>query len=226
MWSAKVRDDDWWHVRRLLQMLCKLSSPGDDLHSSFERRLQLLLAAIEGGSSEALLWFLPLEGVLKDISKHSMRSDYPYRDDCAKSTRARVEVFRELCASVHAVALQNTMLRTYPRRDRPNSNAPWNAQKWYAFVHGHNPRCANPCCLRLLPSPRIVTTQLSRGLFTVGTMEVRAGCRRVKSFISENREHFYTCLVDWFSRSKSRSNLDRCFHLVQWFFSCRFCMHK
>jgi hypothetical protein len=32
----------------------------------------------------------------------------------------------------------------------------------------------------------------------VGTMEVRAGCQRVRSFISENREHLYTCLVDWF----------------------------
>jgi hypothetical protein len=45
MWSAKVRDDDWWHVRRLLQMLCKLSSLREDLHNSFERRLRMLLAA-------------------------------------------------------------------------------------------------------------------------------------------------------------------------------------
>lgn len=83
----------------------------------------ILLAAIKGGSSKALLWFIPLEGALKNISKHAARCDHS--DAYASCTpRARGEVFRELCAFVHAVALQNVVLLPYPRRDRPNSTAP------------------------------------------------------------------------------------------------------
>jgi hypothetical protein len=108
----------------------------------------MLLDAIEGGSSEALLWFIPLEGILKNISKHAARC--AQSDAYASCTpRARGEAFRELYAFVHAVALQNVVQRTYPRRDRPNSTAPWNVQKWYTFLHGHDPRCANDCCLAL-----------------------------------------------------------------------------
>lgn len=81
-------------------MLVQLSLLGEDTHRSFQRRLMMLLAAIEGGSSEALLWLIPLEGVLKDISKQALRCDH---SDITQGRTARVR--GEVRFSVNCVPL-------------------------------------------------------------------------------------------------------------------------
>lgn len=57
-WCTIARDDDWWHARRLLQMLVFRYSLPEQTHCKIERQLIMLLAAIEGGSTEAVLWFI------------------------------------------------------------------------------------------------------------------------------------------------------------------------
>jgi hypothetical protein len=47
----------------------------------FEERLLMLLAAIEGGSTEALLWLMPLEGLLREISQSALYKEWDQGND-------------------------------------------------------------------------------------------------------------------------------------------------
>jgi hypothetical protein len=82
-WLAISRDDDWWHRRRLLQMIFHFCPSHFDEKSRcrFEERLLMLLAAIEGGSTEALLWLMPLEGLLREISQSALQKESDQGND-------------------------------------------------------------------------------------------------------------------------------------------------
>jgi hypothetical protein len=191
--SPLLRDDNWWHCRRSLQMLVYTSLIDEKQYRNFEQRLVMLLSTIEGGSTEAILWVIPLERVLKEIS-----------DACsAISNNSEAEkqipgdVLRELISFVHAVGQQNLVSRCEFTREARNSNAPWNLQKWYTLLYQCQPRCQNHLRLRLLPHPREICGQICRDLFHVGTFDARAGSGRIRSFVSKNRLPIHNCIVVW-----------------------------
>jgi hypothetical protein len=57
-WLTKARDDDRWHCRQLLRLIAQSWAFHLDEHRRFEEGLLMLLAAIEGGSTEALFWLI------------------------------------------------------------------------------------------------------------------------------------------------------------------------
>jgi hypothetical protein len=62
-WSKLARDDNWYHCRRLLQMLAHICEMRQADYEEYEMKLVMLLAAVKCGSTEAVLWLVPLEGV-------------------------------------------------------------------------------------------------------------------------------------------------------------------
>ena len=87
---------------------------------------------------------------------------------------------------------ENLMLRTTPRhKQRLSVKPPLQLPKWYTAIFGTNPRCAHPSCLRLLPSPRTVRSENSKGTMAVGANDLRVGSKEVRSFISSNRGVIY-----------------------------------
>jgi hypothetical protein len=106
-WLAKARNDDWWHCRQLLRLIASCAFHLDE-HRRFEEGKLMLLAAIEGGSTEALFMADPLEGLLRDISQSELR-----REPQGAGGHTDVEErLRELATFVHGAASRNLMLRT------------------------------------------------------------------------------------------------------------------
>jgi hypothetical protein len=64
------RDDNWYHCRRLLQMISQRFHFTQKTHTLFKWQLMMILAAIEGGFTELAVWVVALEGVTR-ISKHA-----------------------------------------------------------------------------------------------------------------------------------------------------------
>ena len=193
-WSLVARDDDWWHCRRLLQMLAIKYSIPTLQHQGHELRLMMVLAAVEGGSTEPLPWLIALDGLLKTVSGEVQRLNLDEDSD----PRIRDELLAALITFAHGTALNSIVLRFYQTYERHKpTNAPYNFQKWYKIIYQFDPRCASPTCLRLLPSPRSLTKNANRGLFSVGVRDCRSGYARVRAFISRNRSMIYTCLVSW-----------------------------
>jgi hypothetical protein len=193
-WStlAIYRDDDWWHCRRLLQMIAQRCSFHHNQYRGFEERLLQLLAATEGGSTEALLWLMPLEGLLREISQSALGKD--------SSPGIRITL-SELTIFVHGVTIRNLMLRTVSAKTSNGPpEPPLKLQKWYTALFKMDPRCSNQACLRLLPSPRTVRTDNSRHLIAVGVKDPRAGIKEARAFISSNRGTIYDCIVKWLPR--------------------------
>lgn len=69
-WLSTLKDDDWWHFRRLLQMLVERYSLERSVGQILEQRLMIVLGAMEGRFTEAVLWLIPLEGLLKELSQY------------------------------------------------------------------------------------------------------------------------------------------------------------
>ncbi|KAK0105405.1 hypothetical protein ONS95_004222 [Cadophora gregata] len=190
-WSRETGHDSWFHCRRLLQMLAQKSKLLAEDHQSFEIRLMLLLAAIEGGSTEALLWLVPLEGLLQEISIHIIQLG-PLSS--AEET-CRRDLCRELMTFVHAVTLNSLSLRCYFGQDRDNTNI----QAWYDTVTKCEPRCFTRWCQQPPPAPRLITnSRISRDVFAVGCNDTRLGDSKVSLFISSNRRPIHPCLICWF----------------------------
>jgi hypothetical protein len=188
-WSELTRDDDWWHCRRLVQMLATRHPQAE--YQALEQRLMMVLAATESGSTEALMWLAALEGLLRELSSQ-VRADGGH-------DATRDELLEELSLFARGVALNNLALRCPARRVNVNKtsvNTPWNVQIWYAILLRLNLRCASPGCTRPLPHPSSLTRE-SSSAFSVGTQQARIGTRRARSFISENRAEGYACLVNW-----------------------------
>lgn len=187
-WSKLVRDDNWWHCRRLLQMLALRYLDDEGYYQSFELRLMLVLAAIECGSTEVMVWLIGLEGLLVELSQRVMRSEWDPSTVQLSDRKYQADLLRELTVFAHAVALCNLSLRSY----REQSGT---IQKWYTAIFLVEPRCSNPGCLQLLPSPQVLTSYEHQ--FVVGIRDPRVGCHMVRSFISKNRKRIYNCLRSW-----------------------------
>lgn len=186
-WSATARDSSWWQCRELLAKLADEAPFRNGEIEWFERQIMLLLAAVEGGSTEAVAWLIPLDGLLRQLSRR-LKQYY-----AATATTGRVLVkplstLTNLTTLVHAVALNNLLLRLKVRRV-PENDAVWKVQAWYAMLFRMEPGCANHCCLRDLPPPLLVGRNVG-GMFSVGARECRAGaCPR--------EEDKFPCLVSW-----------------------------
>jgi hypothetical protein len=114
---------------------------------------------------------------------------------------------------------------TAPRpKQRQLVKPPLQLQKWYTAIFGTNPRCAHPSCLRLLPSPRTVRSENSKGTMAVGANDLRVGSKEVRSFISSNRGVIYSCLVS--IDSVSRPNFTTYFLLVHFGHPLSYIMYK
>jgi len=197
-WSIYSRDDDWWHCRRLLQMLVYCGAIVEDAYITFEVRLLSLLAATEGGSSEVLIWIIALEGLLRELSEYIKQRNN--NEDTSRSTiSTQQELLRELCSFSHAVAMTNILLRFglshRPTKNPLRFNAPYTLQKWYTLLYMVDAHCAYPGCCGLLTSPREVKAG-ARSCFSVSVLYSRTGSRRARSFIS-GRKSIFWCPVTW-----------------------------
>lgn len=79
-----------------------------------EERLISIFAAIECGSPEALLWLLPLEGLLEETSRAVMKAPerQPKSGEAAEvERRVRQDLLRDFISFGHSVALQSLFLR-------------------------------------------------------------------------------------------------------------------
>jgi hypothetical protein len=189
-WNQLARDDNWWHCRRLLQMLAVKYLDDADYYQSFELKLMLVLAAIECGSTEVMVWLIALEGLLVELSQRITQFEWDPSSVGSSDHKYQADLLREFTGFAHAVALCTLSLRSY----REQSGT---IQKWYTAVFLSEPRCSNPGCLQLLPNPRVLTSGQAREHFVVGNRDPRAGSRMVRSFISKNRRRIYGCLRGW-----------------------------
>ncbi|CZR59126.1 uncharacterized protein PAC_09018 [Phialocephala subalpina] len=202
-WGSVLRDDNWYHCRRLLQMIAQRCQFTDETYSMFEQQLMMILAAIEGGSTEAVVWVIPLEGLLTRISKHAGQQYEKLDPKDRHSRRVQAEQIRELVAFAHGVAQCNAALRFHWRRSNSGGSggkAPTDVPtsvKWYAMLYRCDPRCSRLECLKLLPSPRAMKENKNRDTFSVGVVDARTGSRMVRSFIAANRSQISPCLVGW-----------------------------
>jgi hypothetical protein len=201
-WCKVARDDDWWHVRRLLQMLAFRYSMPKETHQEFELQLMLLLAAVEGGSTEAIMWVIGLEVVLGDVAQEVKSSSF-FSDVSSENERKLQEsLLQALATFVHSVAITNLVLRCHYRyhgmvRDQAQ---PTPAQKWYSSIYNTDPRCAHLECLRLLPHPSTVKLNKFRQTLSIGTWDARTGYRLARYFISGHTRlgPVYRCLQQFF----------------------------
>lgn len=190
LWSVLARDDDWWHCRRLLQMLARNPDLAT-ICNTIERRLMLLLAAFEGGSTEGVLWIPALAGLMQQLSQEARK--------LADSTEADA-LIQELAIFAHGTALCSLTLRFHTQRLNSNkvrSIVPWDVQTWYAMLYEARGHCGSTSCIERLPHPREVTSRETSSTFSVGVRDSRMGSRPVRAFISVNRPEAYPCLVTW-----------------------------
>jgi hypothetical protein len=187
LWSPLIRDDNWWHCRRLTQMLA-VECPTIAC-DAFEQQLMLLLAAFEAGSTEGVLWIPALAGLTRQLS----------REVQGAGERAE-ELVQELATFAYAVALNNLSLRFYARRldtNKVRAIMPWDVQVWYSTLYHIGVACDSSMCIEPLPHPRELTTRVTSKLFSNGSRYVRLGCRAVRSPISQNRPEAFPCLITW-----------------------------
>ncbi len=174
-WSKLARDDNWYHCRRLLQMLAHICEMRQADYEEYEMKLIMLLAAVECGSTEAVLWLVPLEGVLKELfSKFTC---------CAKTSTKKVkahsrivqELLRELTAFTHGVALNSLALRfhwkwqtgTYEKGPAVAMRVA-TEHRWYSMLYHFDLNCLNSECHRLLPEPREIEIDKRRSTYSIG----------------------------------------------------------
>jgi hypothetical protein len=97
-------------------MLAKVYSFAEAKCEDFEVSLLLILAATEGGSTEAIMWLMPLEGLLRRISIHAKKSAEVLRHTNKPQTRMCQELLQELITCAYGVALCNVALRFHWKR--------------------------------------------------------------------------------------------------------------
>ena len=220
-WNDVQRDDSWWHCRRLLQLLTLKYLEDKDYYQHWEQRLMLVLAAVECGSTEAVLWLMPLEGLLAEISQRVMQ--FPWDSQSAKGSdlQLQADLVRELTIFAHATAVCSINLRSYRAPVRLHG-----IQKWYTQIYLTNPQCSYPGCLQLLPCPRILTSPGIMGRFVVGNKDARTRSPSTRCFISD-RPQAYDCLVDWIRRQDADPTI---FNTFMWFarlfHACKACTSK
>ncbi|KAE9373249.1 hypothetical protein N431DRAFT_534510 [Stipitochalara longipes BDJ] len=198
VWSQKIGTDNWWHCRRLLQMLAKICAIPGDQYQVQERRLMAVLAAVRGGSTDVVLWIIALEGHLKEISDVCTTALPQQGQISAEDLQVRKDLMRELISFSHATAAVYAISRFI--EDLPTSIAPFTLQKWYQLIFALQPRCIYSHCLRALPHPSTIISGDARKLFNVGPYDLRRGSKRARSFISNNRAHIYWCPYEWTRR--------------------------
>lgn len=161
----------------------------------------MLLAAIEGGSTEAVLWFIPLEVVLGEISRRVKNSSFLSRQQSQQEKRLQDSLLNALASFVYGVALNNVAFRCYYQYliTKKDKSEPSPLQKWYTSIYNSDPRCAFPECLRLLPYPSLVRMNQVRKSFSIGMLDARTGCRMARSFISGRTRMgpIYVCIASW-----------------------------
>ncbi|KAH8791669.1 hypothetical protein BGZ57DRAFT_874959 [Hyaloscypha finlandica] len=203
-WSTNLRDDDWWHFRRLLQMLSKRYALEDEVCAAFERRMMMVLAAMEGGFTEAVLWLIPLEGLSKHFSWYISMRNKTTGSLTEPELALQQELLRELLTFSHGLALQNLTLRFHAKDPRANESSPLPKNMllvWYTMIYQAKQTCHLRSCHRPLPHPRQITETTMRGaMLSVGLNDTRSGSSRSRSFISNDRGigGIFPCLYTWF----------------------------
>ncbi|RDW94515.1 hypothetical protein BP5796_00278 [Coleophoma crateriformis] len=92
--------DNWWHCRRLLQMLkLRYSLSDNDYHES-EINLIMVLAMIEGGSDDPFPWLFVLDGLLASIGRLVMSTGTTERESVDRN-----RLIEELILFAHGTAI-------------------------------------------------------------------------------------------------------------------------
>jgi hypothetical protein len=203
-WSTNIRDDDWWHIRRIVQMLVQRYTLERDVCRIFEQRMMMVLAAIEGGFTEAVLWLVPLEGLLKEFSQYIARRNKIFGQLSETELAIQQELLRELLTFSHGLALTNLTLRFHAKDPRSSTKSylPKNMLLvWYTMVYQVTQACHLRSCHCPMPNPRHISDTTLWGTdLSVGTNDPRTGSSRARSFISSDRGRggIYPCLITWF----------------------------
>ncbi|RDW87404.1 hypothetical protein BP5796_03098 [Coleophoma crateriformis] len=100
------------------QKISYLNAIPEKDYQYYKRMLVLVLAAVEGGSTEALLWVIVLEGLMKDLSEYVKGCTSKRQAAEHGGETACDEVLRELVLFAHVVALNSITLRSHAKRDR------------------------------------------------------------------------------------------------------------
>ncbi|KAK0115497.1 hypothetical protein ONS96_013951 [Cadophora gregata f. sp. sojae] len=190
--SQPLQEDNWYHVRRLLQLMEKIAKLEAAIAERFHMDLMLILAAIEGGTSDPIPWFIALDGVLKSLWAAVKNSTNSTSGSVLRLVMEELTVFSHGTA-VLAVA-RRFEIHSLDVKDAITAKAS-NVTSWYSTLFRYDPRCANSQCLRLLPAPAIAKTAAIRQAFSVGTQEARIGHPAIRAFISRNRLHGFPCLL-------------------------------
>jgi len=108
-------------------------------------------------------------------------------------------VFNELCLFVDGSAINIIALRFKRPGTIYGQSPPQRSQDqydWYSMLYKRSPRCSDPDCNRLMPSPKTMRqVKLMRHVFSIGTRQARVGSKRVREMISKNRLMGYPCLI-------------------------------
>jgi hypothetical protein len=191
--DTEVRDDNWYHCRKLIQLLTEFGKCSVSDATQHETCLMLVPAAVEAGTSEPLPWLIVLDGALKQVWRW-----VKYSGDKDKFRVLKL-VMEDLVVFAHGTAVNSIACRFERHRLNPQFtlvNQPSDLVRWYAMLFKVDPWCANSQCFQLLPGPSELTGASIRDVFSFGTREARVGHPAIHKFISENRKFGYPCLAN------------------------------
>jgi len=204
--SSALVQDNWWHCRRIFQMLQQRTPLKDTEYYRFEFDLMLTLAAIRS-MSDPIPWLLTLDGLLRRISAAYLS---PVRGE-GREQGIQGRLMEELILFAHGTSTAAIGVRFRFMMNHKALPPSRNLVRWYSMIHKLSPDCANPHCQRLLPSPASVHGLISgtsmreikssnfslNALYSVSARESRLGYPIIRSFISTNRNFGYHCLQSW-----------------------------
>jgi hypothetical protein len=200
-YSQELVQDNWWHCRRLLQMLKQQYSISNADYHQHKSDLMMTLAAIEGGSSDPLPWLITLDGVLKSLCR-ACRSQSLGLDGKGQTIHERA--IGEFVLFAHGTAIV-AVSRRFRLNDSERPSRRQDFIQWYTMLYRLNPCCANRQCLQLLLNPSFIHALYAdrrpqaddaflQGTFSVSVRDKRLRSLAVQSFISSNWLYGYTCL--------------------------------
>lgn len=201
--TKAIRDDNWYHCRRILQLLFAKADLKYNTLVDAEKHFIAWLAMMETGTNEPLHWMTSFDGLLNHV--WGQVNNIVAKEDVAGCGR----IMEELVLFAHGAAICTIAIREQCMASTVAelSDEPTRLQKWYGRIYKFDPRCASPQCLRLLPSPATLESSAIREAFSIGTIDARIGRPAIRAFISKDRKHAYMCLVELLQRYPPDSTL-------------------
>jgi len=132
----------------------------------------------------------------QDSETETVEEDIMFKDYLltARSVFDELSLWVDGCAiNIVALRFRRTM-SIYEQTPDHRSNDQF---QWYRMLYERQPRCGDPECNRLLPSPEHMKEIKKLGkVFSIGTRRARVGSKRIREMISLNRLQAYPCLIE------------------------------